>query len=152
MNTKRKLLELNELLNSSKTIGNAKFKYAIEKNIRIIKSEVENIHILSDDINNIVKDYLVERDELIKKHGSPKDNIISIDKTDENYDVAMKELSEISIKYKDSLELYDTEFKNYQLSLDNEYDSGLIFHEILSENIPDEFNGQGLLMDFEILK
>ena len=145
-------MELNELLNSSKTIGNAKFKYAIEKNIRIIKSEVENIHILSDDINNIVKDYLVERDELIKKYGSPKDNIISIDKTDENYDVAMKELSEISIKYKDSLELYDTEFKNYQLSLDNEYDSGLIFHEILSENIPDEFNGQGLLMDFEILK
>lgn len=152
MNTKRKLLELEQLLNSCKSYGSAKFKYAAEKNLRILKPEIDKINSPFNEINTIIKDYMSERDEIIKKYGEPKDNIISVEKDNKNYDVAMNELGLLANEHKDSIELYEIEFNKYQLELNDEYESGLTFHELLINDIPDEFNGQGLFMDFGILK
>jgi len=148
---KNKLLELNNVLNQFKTTGNAKFKYAFEKNIRYLKSEIDKINIEIEEINNIIKDFSEERNEIIKKYGTKKDELISIDSDSDNYEIATTELNKLSEKYKEQLDLYNSELSKYQESLNDKVTIDIKFHEILLENIPDEFNHDSILMDFEIL-
>jgi len=149
--TKNKLLELNNVLNQFKTTGNAKFKYAFEKNIRLVKPEIDKVNIEVDEINNIIAEFSEKKNDIIKKYGTQKGELISIDKDDENYVVATKELTDLSDEYKEQLELYTSEISVYQKSLNDEINIDINFHELLVDNIPDDFNHDSILMDFEIL-
>lgn len=151
MYSRNKILELNDILVSSKNTGNAKFNYCIEKNIRVIKNEVNSITELKSDIDNIVKEFVECRDIIVRKYGTSEGDLIVIKTDNENYDVSQKEISELIKQYKDSLELYDIEMKKHVEFLSKEVDLNFVFHEISIDNIPDNFKHQDIFMDFKIL-
>lgn len=151
MYSRSKILELNDILVSSKNTGNAKFNYCVEKNIRVIKNEVNSIVELKSDIDNIVKDFVESRDAIVRKYGVNENDFIVIKTDNENYDISQKEISELIEQHKDSLELYDIEMKKHIEFLSKEVDLNLIVHEISIDNIPDDFKHQDIFMDFKIL-
>ena len=151
MYNRSKLLELNDILVQSKNVGNAKFNYCIEKNIRVIKNEIHLISELKSDIDNIISSFIEKRNDIIRKYGSEDNDQILVKNDSENFEVFQKEISELIKENKESLELYDNELIKHNKFLNEDVDLNLIFHEISIDNIPDNFKHQDVFMDFKIL-
>jgi len=153
MSTRKKLIELYGVLLNVKQIGNAKFKYAIEKNIRIVNSEIDSIKEIEKGIEEVLKEFNDKRNNIITKYGTPDEKgIISISPDSENFEIVSTEIKELTEEYKEDITSYNEKKKDYFELLEEEIEFDFKLHELNINAIPDEFEQVSLFMDFEIIK
>lgn len=151
--TRENIIKLYRAIEESENTGNAKFKYGLLKNKKIVNIEIEKLKTEELEMTEIIKDYSEKRNDIIKKYGvTDKDGNISIDKESENFNTVIKELEELNIEYKESLDFYAEKQVEYAKKLNEPFEFNEEMFEISINNIPDEFKYQSLLIDFNILK
>lgn len=151
--TKEKIIELYRAIEEYENIGNAKFKYGLLKNKKIINSVIEELKEEELENTEIIKDFSTKRNEIISKYGvADKSGNISISKDNENFDIVIKSLEELNIEFQDPLDLYVEKQNEYSKKLKEPFEFLSEMFEISINNIPDEFKYQELLLDFNILK
>ena len=89
---KREMLDLNLILTQLKESGNTKFKYAILKNIGILKAQLIALEQIESEVKEILKDFEADRNNLIVELGT-SDNAgnYTVDQTDEEVMQLFKE-------------------------------------------------------------
>lgn len=134
---------------SELNIWNAKFKYFIWKNKKLILDELEIIEkslIVSDKF----KEYDTKRIELCKKHSNKDENweAIMIDKRFDINDFKWfeKDILKLQEEFKETLNENDKHISDYEKLLNEETKLELV--KVDSENIPDELSQ--ILMDILI--
>lgn len=153
MSTRKKLIELYSVLLSNTKIGNAKFKYAIEKNIRIVNSEIDSLKEIEKGIEEVVKEFNDKRNSIITTFGTPDEKgIIFISPDSENFEIVSTEIKELTEEYKEDITSYNEKKKDYLELLEEEIEFDFKLHELNIDNVPNEFEQISLFMDFEIIK
>lgn len=150
---KSELINLFQTMSTIKSQGNAKFKYAILKNLTLINSEIESLKIIEDELIKIMEPYENDRSGIIRKYGKEDEQgIIQVLPNDENFAVTIEELKNLDETHKDLISKVDEKRKEYIELLDGETEE-FSFHKIFLDNIPDTLkdNEMELLMKFGIL-
>lgn len=153
MKNRTELISLFTTLNKQLNKGNAKFKYAILKNIKILSPEIETLKNMEEQIYNIIKEYEEKRSIIIRQYGKQEGEIIKIDPNSENYEVALKELTELIENNKDKINENDIKTKEYYNFLNEETSFDFKLHKINPDDLPDNISSEdlGVLMALEIL-
>lgn len=137
---KREMLDLNLILTQLKESGNTKFKYAILKNIGILKAQLIALEQIESEVKEILKDFEADRNNLIVELGT-SDNAgnYTVDQTDEEVMQLFKEKLETLIeKHKPSIDEYNKKLIEFENLLSEESDEELYFKTISIEDLPDE--------------
>ena len=137
---KREMLDLNLILTQLKESGNTKFKYAILKNIGILKAQLIALEQIELEVKEILKDFEADRNNLIVELGT-SDNAgnYTVDQTDEEVMQLFKEKLETLIeKHKPSIDEYNKKLIEFENLLSEESDEELYFKTISIEDLPDE--------------
>ena len=137
---KREMLDLNLILTQLKEFGNTKFKYAILKNIGILKAQLIALEQIESEVKEILKDFEADRNNLIVELGT-SDNAgnYTVDQTDEEVMQLFKEKLETLIeKHKPSIDEYNKKLIEFENLLSEESDEELYFKTISIEDLPDE--------------
>jgi len=138
--TKKELIQLNKVLVELSNFGKTKFKYAILKNIDALKS---NINVLLD-VENEIKKHLAtfeeSRNNLILKIGKKgEDNSVFIDVKDKEMVLEFNEGLKLLIEeHKDELDLYNEKMADYQTLLEEDIEGTVVFKTISVDQLPDE--------------
>jgi hypothetical protein len=154
MKTKKQLISLYGAMSTVVKNGNAKFKYGVLKNLKLIDSDIEALKTIEKEIAEILKPFEEKRSEIIKKYGTERENgTIAIEPTSENFEAAIKELKALEAEFKSDFEKHTAKLKEYE-SLLNEETETIALHEILIDNVPDEITDTEMkeLMDWEIVE
>ena len=137
---KREMLDLNLILTQLNESGNTKFKYAILKNIGILKAQLIALEQIESEVKEILKDFEADRNNLIVELGT-SDNAgnYTVDQTDEEVMQLFKEKLETLIeKHKPSIDEYNKKLIEFENLLSEESDEELYFKTISIEDLPDE--------------
>lgn len=136
-------------------IGNAKFKYFVWKNKKLIQDELEIIEkslVISDEF----KKYDSERVELCKTH-SNKDESWEAIMINNSFDIIDKwlftiDMKELQEKHKETLEAYAKQIEDYDKLLNEETQLELV--KVWDDNIPDELEQKVLdvLIRLDLIK
>ena len=153
MKNRKQVIELFAALTTSVKKGNAKFKYAILKNTKLIESEIESLKAIEKEIEETVSGFNEKRNEIIRKYGKEADGVISITPDSENFETAVKELEALQIEFKDQIELQKSKVTDYESLLNESVDFAFALNEITIENVPDDITDEEMkqLMDWEIV-
>lgn len=138
--TKRELIELNATLTKMASLGKTKFKYAVLKNIEILKSSATVLLNLEGDIKKLISAYESDRNNLILKLGKKnEDGSIFIDIADkdmvEAFNVELKKLQET---HTDSINLYKEKIEEFEEILDELIEEEFVFKPLLLDQLPEE--------------
>lgn len=138
--TKKELIELNAVLIKLSNFGKTKFKYAVLKNVEILKSNIAILVDLENEIKKHISSFEEDRNALILRIGKKNDDgSVFIDVADKD----MVELfsSELTILIKDHSEeigMYNTKMEEYQEILNEEIDETFSFKQLTIDQLPDE--------------
>lgn len=154
MKTRKQIIELFAALTTSVKKGNAKFKYAILKNTKLIESEIESLKAIEKEIEETMTGFNEKRNEIIRKYGKEADGVISIAPDSKDFKKAVKELEALQIEFKDQIELQKSKVTDYEALLNESVEFAFAFNEITIENVPDDITNEEMkaLMDWEIVK
>lgn len=155
MKTKKQVIELHSALSSVVKSGNAKFKYAILKNLNVIASEIESIKTIGKEVDELLKPFNEKRNAIIVKFGTEDENgVVTIGKLSEKYLDALDEFKALEEEFKDDLEVYKLKMNEFDALTNEAVDLSFTFHEIAIENVPDTITDTEMksLMDWEIVK
>lgn len=150
---KKEIIELNYILTSLKELGNTKFKYFVIKNISALKPHIEPLLEIDKENKEVLKNFEEERNTLILKLGKKGENDqVFIDVNDTvMYEQFTTEIQKLISKYKDDLEKYETNTKEFSTVLDEEVDNDLNLRTISIEDCPEE-GIKGNFLEFLIEK
>jgi hypothetical protein len=153
MKNKNELITLFTTLNKQLNKGNAKFKYAILKNIKLITPEIETLRKIEDDAYIVVKDYNEKHTAIIRKYGTVEGEMTLIKPDSEYFPTAIKELAELKEEYKVQLEEYEAKTLEYRNLLNEDTTFEFILHKINPNDLPDSIESEdlGILMQYEIV-
>lgn len=153
MKNRNNLIALYKALEAASKMGNAKFKYAALKNLKIINSEIDTLKVLETEIEEVLSEYNIEKNSIISKYGTRRDNgTISVEPDNENYQTVIEDLDKLNAKFEDSFDLYEKKRNEYIVLLNEPFDIQFKFFELNIDNVPDEFQDLEILMDFDIVK
>jgi len=151
------IIRLYKAIETEKSKGNIKFKYAILKNKGVIKDEIDALLKVEEDIEKILQPFNEERNNLIKEIGTldTEKNSYLI-KTDDTEKVSEfnKRIKELKEKYKDEINEHNNKLTEYKDLLTKKLDKSFVFEEINIENCPEdlETNSLEVFMKFNIIK
>lgn len=124
---KRELLELNAVLLDIANFGNTKFKYAVLKNIEVLKLNIGVLKNLESSIKKHLTSFEEGRDVIILKIGTKReDGSTFIDTADRD------QVELFNIEYKILLETYATDLQIFNDKISD-------FQELLKESVEEEF-------------
>ena len=153
MKTRKQIIELFNALSQASMIGNAKFKYAALKNLRTIDSEIETLRSIEKDIAGTIAEYNDRQNDIIKQYGTAQpDGNIAVTKDSENYEATTKAIEDLKVEYKEALNEFEQKQADYIKLLEEEIEFDFKLHEVIIDNVPDEFGYIKLFMDFNIIK
>lgn len=155
--TKKELQELNSLFIQLANFGNTKFKYAVLKNIEILKSNVFVLTNLEGEIKKYLDSFNTDRNNLILKLGNENENgSVSIDT--KNLSVMEEfqlELNKLVETHKLDLETYNSKMIEFQDILNEEIEEELSFKQLSIDVLPEDgisIQQLDLLERFNIIK
>jgi len=153
MKNKNELITVFTTLNKQLNKGNAKFKYAILKNIKLITPEIETLRKIEDDAYIVVKDYNEKHTAIIRKYGTVEGEMTFIKPDSEHFPTAIKELTELKEEYKVQLEEYEAKTLEYRNLLNEDTTFEFTLHKINPNDLPDNIESEdlGILMQYEIV-
>lgn len=138
--TKKELLELNAVLIKLANYGKTKFKYAVLKNIELLKSNVGVLTELENEIKKHIDKFEEARNQLILKIGKKKeDGSVFIDVSNkEMIELFNEGLSVLLKEHNEELETYNTKMGEFQDVLNEELEEEFIFKTLSIEQLPEE--------------
>lgn len=149
---KRELLDFNNALKSVSELKGVKFAYAVAKNTKVIKNEVEAI-LDAQKSSKEFQEYDNERIELCKlmavkdESGKPKVTQNNFDIEDkEAFD---KEFNKLKKKYKEAIEDRDKQLEEFNKLLEEEVKIKL--HKVKVEELPSDITPKQLNSIFEMV-
>ena len=152
MKTKNKLIYLYKILTVSSKMGGAKFKYGVLKNLNNIEKDIEALKTIEKDIEEIVKEFFEKKNDVIVKYGTPGEDGNVVVTTDNNdYKLVTETITDLAEEYKDALNEYQKKRLEYETLLNEETEFDFKVHEISIDNVPDDFDELGILMEFNII-
>ena len=152
MKTKNKLIYLYKVLNASSKMGVAKFKYGILKNLNNIEKDIEALKTIEKDIEESIKEFSEKKNDIIVKYGTPaEDGNVVVSTDSPNYNLVTETIKELAEEYKDTLAEYQKKRLEYETLLNEEAEFDFKVHEISIDNVPDDFDELGILMEFNIV-
>ena len=143
---KLELIDLFKVLKTNNNTDSIKFNYWVNKNLRLIKDEIESIIEIEKNSLLIISEFEKEKRSLFKEHGTESLGEIKVDASDELFVKRMKELEE---KFKVELEKYSNNEKEIRSILEEEVEYK--FHKIPYEALPSKLNNVEKINSLELL-
>lgn len=132
--TKRELIIIYQTLDKNYKTDSVKFNYWINKNIKIISSEIESLRSVEELNEKIIEEYIADQRILFKKYGKQSgDNIIVPAESSVEF---QKEVTELDVKHKDTLVVFNEKEKQRNEILDEETE--VEFMQIKYELLPEK--------------
>ena len=153
---KKELVELQQVLDSIKDLGDTKFKYTILRNIQILKPYLSAIVDIEKEFQEILKDFESDRNALILELGEKKaDGSVSIDNTNlETMKIFESKFIELKEKHEESFNKYNEKFEEFKNLLDDDFDEIISFRQMNIDKCPLDgltSNQIKILLDFNIV-
>lgn len=150
----RELLR-NEMSQPSYSSRSVKFRYAVNRNLQKMEGEIKSLSAIEEQNAECLKDYNIERDNLIKKYGKDTANGISVSPEDkETFDAFLKEMEPLNEKYKEALEAHNTKMDEYRKDILEGEDSETDLYSICITDLPEDLDETLLrfLVHFNLIK
>ena len=150
---KSDVITLNNVLEKVKDLGGFKFKYMVQKNLKVLEPEYTPLKEAQQMVYDNLKDFEKERSEYIQEHGEKHDDgSVSIKPDDEGFKAKIDELNE---KYKENITKMKDDAEKYNELLNEEVDTKFEFYTLKDiESAPDDIKAEYLsvLMDNGIIE
>jgi len=136
--TKNEAMELNTSLIMISSLGNTKLKYAILKNIEVLKPTITPLVTIENDMKKLVSEFEKERNDLILKLGSKSSgDKVFIDMEDkEQVEKFQEGLELLSETYKKDIDSYNQQYAEFVDLKKEQVEEILILHPIQLDLLP----------------
>lgn len=138
--TKNEAMELNTSLIMISSLGNTKLKYAILKNIEVLKPTITPLVTIENDMKKLVSEFEKERNNLIIKLGSKSSgDKVFIDMEDkEQVEKFQEGLELLSVTYKKDIDSYNQQYAEFIDLKKEQVEEILILHPIQLDLLPSD--------------
>jgi hypothetical protein len=137
---KKDLIELNATLIKLSNFGKTKFKYAVLKNIEILKSNINILQELENSVKKHLEPFEKSRNEIIIEIGKRKDDgTVFIDINNKEMVTLFNEkLTQLLKTHEEDLKTYNSKMVEYQEMLEEEIDEQFAFKLVSIDQLPEE--------------
>jgi hypothetical protein len=141
--TKGNVYDLYKTLLQLKDYGNVKFKYAILKNIEMLKPHYNSLTTLEENNRETVAEFEKERNNLIMQLGKPEqDGTIHV--TDDNMQEYSEKLQGLIEKYQQDITKYGELMEEFNEILKEDFDEDINLRQIKLDACPDNLTSKDL--------
>lgn len=150
----RELLR-NEMSQPSYSSRSVKFRYAVNRNLEKMDGEVKSLSAIETQNAECLKEYNIERDALIQKHGKATAEGVSVSPEDkESFEAFLKDMEPLNEKYKEAIEAHNKSMEEYRKDILEGEDSETDLYSICINDLPEDLD-EGLLrflVHFNLIK
>lgn len=154
---KRRLLELNVLLNQLLNLGKTKFKLRLLENLELLKPIVLPLRQIEDENKHILDSFEKDRTELVLRLGTknPDGSYTVLRDDEEKYKEFSDEFQKIIELHQEELDAHNASLTEWDEILEEEIEQDLKFKQFTEEQLPEDGitgNQLMLLVEFKLVK